>query len=37
VRTAFATTQPAALVGALKRVATAQLAYALLFALGLLV
>jgi 1,4-dihydroxy-2-naphthoate octaprenyltransferase len=37
VRIAFATTQPAALVGALKRVATTQLAYALLFALGLLV
>ena len=37
VRTAYATTKPAALVGALKGVATAQLAYALLFALGLLV
>ena len=37
VRTAFATTQPGALVGALKRVATVQLAYALLLAVGLLV
>ena len=36
VRTAFATTSPPALVGALKRMATAQLAYALLFALGVL-
>jgi 1,4-dihydroxy-2-naphthoate polyprenyltransferase len=36
VRTAFATTQPAALVRGLKRMATAQLAYALLFALGLM-
>jgi 1,4-dihydroxy-2-naphthoate octaprenyltransferase len=36
VRTAFASTEPAALVRALKRMAVAQLAYALLFALGLL-
>ncbi len=36
VRTAFATTEPAALVRALKRMAVAQLAYALLFALGLM-
>jgi 1,4-dihydroxy-2-naphthoate octaprenyltransferase len=36
VRTAFATTHAPALVGALKRMATAQLAYALLFAVGVL-
>jgi 1,4-dihydroxy-2-naphthoate octaprenyltransferase len=36
VRTAFATTSPPALVGALKRMAGAQLAYALLFTLGVL-
>ena len=36
VRTAFAATAPAQLVGALKRMAAAELAYALLFALGLL-
>jgi len=36
VRTAFATTQPAPLVGALKRMAAAQVTYALLFALGVL-
>ena len=36
VRTAFASTAPPALVGALKRMAAAQLAYALLFTLGLL-
>jgi len=36
VRTAFATTSPPALVGALKRMGIAQLAYALLFSLGLL-
>jgi 1,4-dihydroxy-2-naphthoate octaprenyltransferase len=36
VRTAFATTEPAALVRALKRMAMTQLAYALLFTLGLL-
>lgn len=36
VRTAFATTSAPALVGALKRMAAAQLAYALLFALGAL-
>jgi len=35
VRTAFATTGPMALVRALKRMAMAQMAYALLFALGL--
>jgi len=34
VRAAFATTEPAALVRALKRMAVAQMAYALLFALG---
>jgi len=37
VRTAFASTAPHALVGALKRMAVAQLAYALLFTLGVLV
>ena len=37
VRTAFATTSGAGLVGALKRMAATQLAYALLFSLGLLV
>lgn len=36
VRTAFATMSPPALVAALKRMAVAQLAYALLFALGVL-
>lgn len=36
VRTAFATTAPPLLVGALKRMAAAQLAYALLFTLGIL-
>lgn len=36
VRTAFATSSPPSLVGALKRMAMAQLAYALLFTLGLL-
>ncbi|HSS62608.1 MAG TPA: 1,4-dihydroxy-2-naphthoate polyprenyltransferase [Candidatus Limnocylindrales bacterium] len=36
VRTAFATSAAPALVGALKRMAVAQLAYALLFALGVL-
>jgi 1,4-dihydroxy-2-naphthoate octaprenyltransferase len=36
VRTAFATAEPPALVGALKRMAMAQLAYALLFTLGVL-
>ena len=36
VRTAFASTAAPALVGALKRMAAAQLAYALLFALGVL-
>ena len=36
VRTAFASAAPSALVGALKRMAVAQLAYALLFTLGLL-
>lgn len=36
VRTAFATSSPRDLVNALKRMATAQLAYALLFTLGLL-
>ena len=36
VRTAFATTEPAALVRALKRMAMTQLAYALLFTVGLL-
>jgi 1,4-dihydroxy-2-naphthoate polyprenyltransferase len=36
VRTAFATAEPAALVRALKRMAAAQLAFALLFTLGLL-
>jgi 1,4-dihydroxy-2-naphthoate octaprenyltransferase len=36
VRTAFATTEGPALVGALKRMAMAELAYALLLALGLL-
>ena len=36
VRTAFASTAPTALVGALKRMAVAQLAYALLLTLGLL-
>jgi 1,4-dihydroxy-2-naphthoate octaprenyltransferase len=37
VRTAFATTSGPGLVGALKRMAATQLAYALLFSLGLLV
>jgi hypothetical protein len=36
VRTAFATTSGPALVGALKRMAGAELAYALLMTLGLL-
>lgn len=36
VRTAFATTAPPQLVGALKRMAVTELAYALLFALGVL-
>jgi 1,4-dihydroxy-2-naphthoate octaprenyltransferase len=36
VRTAFATTSPPALVQALKRMAMTELAYALLFALGML-
>ena len=36
VRTAFATTAPPALVGALKRMAVTQLAYALLFTVGLM-
>ena len=36
VRVAFATTSPPALVGALKRMAMAELAYALLFTLGVL-
>lgn len=36
VRTAFSTSEPRQLVGALKRLAAAELAYALLFALGIL-